>query len=202
MRKIPIIAALIFFVLNGVLLWKYNNVKKDINNYKLINQTLYETKRKCEQDLSNLNIHVKNNIVLNHNLISKNFLLEDMSSKSSILLEELVSNGKKIIFRIPKEPCSPCIDKVFSYLKKIEKHNAENIIIFMSDNNLMGSDKYDLTKYGIKTYITSADLPIAFETNKKEYFFSIDTTFVTKDGYIPNESDNAFIMQYLNNILK
>jgi hypothetical protein len=186
--------------MNGLLLWNLNVSKNTVNQYTFLNKSLGSNIAEMEQELVNLNYSIHENLLLNHNSIAE---IEVKDLEGGIIdLHNLLKNSERILFwRIPDEPCTPCINELLSIIKSSTNVNLKNLIILQSKTSGKEDKTFDLLSQNIKTLVCK-DLSIDFEKQEKSYFFSVDESMLTQDGYIPNTSDNDFIEEYINLVFK
>lgn len=201
MKNTYLTAISILFLLNIFLTYKVYNLKTQNSRHQVFNTTSNEKLKKKSNEIIDLNESILGNLSINNNkLITDNIILTNNEGEAKTLANLTNSNGKILLYRIPNKLCDPCVNRVISEIKKIKIFN-NRLALIISDSSIFEKKDFELTNIGIETYLLEQDLPLDIEKLNKAYFFTVDFNGYTGDGYMPLESNAAFVENYINKIL-
>lgn len=189
--SISFIAMLLVF--NGVLLYKNhaqtallqntNNNATEISNY-VLSLAMQQVKYNCEQ----LDVHAAKPVL--------------DSAGRKISFKSVVGNGKKLFFRFTPNNCGDCVTAEIASLKKLAGSiGEENIVLLGSYPN---SKELEVLKERYKVEFPAYNISITeLQENKIEqlnvpYLFTLDSTLMPKNIFIPEKTVPVFSLNYYN----
>ncbi len=175
----------ILIIFNGILIFQNNSLK----NTSISSQNPDDNLRFLEKLDEGTNI-------------DKNMVLYD-ENNDKIKFNEVISKGKKIVLYYNAYNCNSCVENIYRAVINFQNDSIDltNIISIVYGNTDLIKLRSKEIK-NIKLYLTYKPLGLTLENENNPFFFIIDSTYIAKMFFVPNQFDLNSTQAYFNIVKK